>query len=762
MSRVVPRCTRSTTKNQAAAAAAAATRRQPSTPLRLLLLSPAGVGTPMAFKSKFRQVGDPALMSPSQPPQPTPLPVDGEGGPAPTAKGKVPKASTKTNRVLHFDSDTDSSESRKRKASDSDGDNDSGSRKTKHSDSSSSRQVSTTDSGEEEKEKEPVESSSSDRESQSDDSDSDKASDSESGSTASTASSDHNRVLKRSVKPAKKTVLTRKTLKKPAANTVKPTAPQKVMAKTRSKVIKSSSSASSSDTSAHSSSSSSHSKSSSSASSSPELKGGKGRNLVSHASKPPTKSKATVSRTGSQTTHSPLKAERAVSIETNSTASSKNLPNNAAKPPKNMEVFAQQLGKGKHGTVTVISSVENELKKFALKTQVIRSPHNVNDASYREWRVFGRLAVLAQRHMCFNFVLLVDWFKVKRQQQFISFVLELADVPLSDVKTLPLLSYQQICFQLVWAIYIAQKETEFVHWDLHSGNILLKKQPDTLFKYKDRKGNTWYTSGWVVKITDFGLSRIKMENGEIIFNRKQPFSEVFKRDEDIESILRDLSKISISEWENKTSDQAVLTSFKKALRKAALSGSLYKVLMHEFFEPLHSKPENFTSNMKITVSEEGYASPQKIIPASTSHKSNTTTTTASALNNSPMKKPTKNNTAGTTNNPPTPKTPQTPKSPTKTTKIPATPSTSNNKTTTANKPPTASSSKTHNKEPPETPSTPASDEQSQSQSSSSSSTPSPKPKPKSKPKPKTATTTKSNNKSPAKKPTAKSPTKKRT
>lgn len=120
---------------------------------------------------------------------------------------------------------------------------------------------------------------------------------------------------------------------------------------------------------------------------------------------------------------------------------------------------------------------------YVLKRQRIFDPHNLNDTAYRELRVFQRLRVLEDEGKCFNFIRLIDWFKEKRddenvEQQFMDFVLELADEvflnflywkililkPLHKVKEMNIREYKMICFQLVWALYIAQKETEFVHW----------------------------------------------------------------------------------------------------------------------------------------------------------------------------------------------------------------------------------------------------------------------------------------------------------
>ncbi len=66
-----------------------------------------------------------------------------------------------------------------------------------------------------------------------------------------------------------------------------------------------------------------------------------------------------------------------------------------------------------------------------------------------------------------SFVGFVDWFKAREDQQYMHYVLERADCTLNDVKSFSLHDYKCILFQILFALYVAQQEYEFMHNDLH-------------------------------------------------------------------------------------------------------------------------------------------------------------------------------------------------------------------------------------------------------------------------------------------------------
>jgi len=149
-----------------------------------------------------------------------------------------------------------------------------------------------------------------------------------------------------------------------------------------------------------------------------------------------------------------------------------------------------------------------------------------------------------------NFISVLDWWKAKdddTEEPIMHYVLECADITLADVKQLSLYDYKCILFQILFALHIAQKEYEFVHNDLHAKNILLMNREKSEYLKICDGDNTWFTSGYVVKITDFGLSRIKLPDSRIIYNKNKPESHIFSQCTDIDSVFSIFDNIQILE-----------------------------------------------------------------------------------------------------------------------------------------------------------------------------------------------------------------------
>lgn len=159
-------------------------------------------------------------------------------------------------------------------------------------------------------------------------------------------------------------------------------------------------------------------------------------------------------------------------------------------------------------------------------------------------------------------------------------VLEKADTTLYAIRNdLSFEIYRDILFQILYALYVGQTEFEFVHHDLHIQNVLLKrlKVPlqDYIIEKTDASGlltyetvdeerlaeencgvfkdgnTTWYSRGpWIVKLSDFGLSRIKMvdDDGRVIYDLTQPLAEAFLGDKDVLKILDEFSRAKITRW----------------------------------------------------------------------------------------------------------------------------------------------------------------------------------------------------------------------
>jgi len=181
------------------------------------------------------------------------------------------------------------------------------------------------------------------------------------------------------------------------------------------------------------------------------------------------------------------------------------------------------------------------------------SPSNVTDKAYRELRIFEELNKLKEKSEYFpnkesNFVNFFDWWKVRddmSRDHVMHYVMEYAESTLNDIRLVTLYQYKCILFQILFSLYVAQKECLFVHNDLHLKNILLiNHKEEEYISFKDQN-IVWYTTGKVVKITDFGLSRIQLDNQRIIYNKKRPETEFFSAHADVEKIFSEFSKIKI-------------------------------------------------------------------------------------------------------------------------------------------------------------------------------------------------------------------------
>jgi hypothetical protein len=279
--------------------------------------------------------------------------------------------------------------------------------------------------------------------------------------------------------------------------------------------------------------------------------------------------------------------------------------------------------RGKHGEVFFVlkspTAVEKPRSRFAIKKQPIRSPRNLADRSYREFFILRQLnkLKLKSNHYIneedFGFVGLVDWFKGKEDLQYMHFVLECADMTLNEYKSLTLYEYKSIFFQILFALYVSQKEYQFVHNDLHLKNILLKapNQANTLSTFKD-DDSTWYTIGHIVKISDFGLSRIRTDKNEVVHNYDFPLTYHFTADTDVNKVVEEFTKVKIKpeSWvtdedrkagKNLTDIENIKKNQLRELRKKLKRNlPLKDALRNPFFDELKHKPINVDEKKEVT------------------------------------------------------------------------------------------------------------------------------------------------------------------
>ncbi len=255
-----------------------------------------------------------------------------------------------------------------------------------------------------------------------------------------------------------------------------------------------------------------------------------------------------------------------------------------------------QNEQGRHSDVFFVETPERGTN-LAVKKQFIKSPFNHKDRAYRELRIFQAIQTLGSP----NFVSIVDWYKVKSdgkfesaEDQYMHYVLEYAGTTLAQLKTLDAEDMKSILFQLFHSINLAQEELEFNHNDLHLKNILLNKvEPGKELTYSF--GSELYKPArWLVKICDFGLSRITTpEDGEVIYNHANSFSEMFSSQSDIIKLAQELNKFKSAQWEEE--DRKLYLSLKKAMSKGT---PLQDLLSHPFFDSLIVESMSVPKNEK--------------------------------------------------------------------------------------------------------------------------------------------------------------------
>lgn len=216
---------------------------------------------------------------------------------------------------------------------------------------------------------------------------------------------------------------------------------------------------------------------------------------------------------------------------------------------------------------------------------------------------------------------------------------------LQQHKHLKLHEYRSVLFQLLFALHIAQQECQFMHTDLHLRNILVSRpktaadqrttntksddqdevceselddasqpaessqapKPDKPDKFahvyvdlsslhqdknapEDKTLLFWGIpeDSLIIKITDFGLSRIRLDNDTVVFNLKNKFTEMFLPQSDLEQLVNALKGLDLCQGDIPDDEfreaSTKLNDLKKKMRD--ISATPRQLLRHEFFEEL--------------------------------------------------------------------------------------------------------------------------------------------------------------------------------
>ncbi|KAF0983932.1 hypothetical protein FDP41_007847 [Naegleria fowleri] len=189
---------------------------------------------------------------------------------------------------------------------------------------------------------------------------------------------------------------------------------------------------------------------------------------------------------------------------------------------------------------------------------------------------------------------------------------ELVDLIHDSCKTtsggkIPVSIAKAISFQLLFALSIAE-EIGFQHNDIHERNVLYKKLPLTTPQKKgiafydriDDRDYVWLVDcDFVLKIADYGLSRIRIDDGEEIESGNVFHSEAFNND--LERVKEILTKRIKLDTDAKSKDSKLFSDLKRNIKVGVSAKSL---LLHEFFEDIRKDAsEDLTPSLEFEIDE---------------------------------------------------------------------------------------------------------------------------------------------------------------
>lgn len=265
--------------------------------------------------------------------------------------------------------------------------------------------------------------------------------------------------------------------------------------------------------------------------------------------------------------------------------------------------------------VLIVDASDNH---FIMKSEAILSHEDWNDRCYRELLIYRALSLQFLWKSSPHFINLLDWWKsyggpethddVKlkipknlkklKSNNYMNLVLEKADISLlkflqkRDYLLSPFL-YKSIVFQLLFALYRAQNDCQFVHNDLHMNNILLTNIQDATKYCYHVEDSTFHPgrfgkddeNSYLIKITDFGNARAKLfDTGEIVYNTSLDQHSQFNAALDITKIMKELKSVKI-DWDQLPTEEAQTQKFlyQKLRSEADKIGVTPKKLLRSLF-----------------------------------------------------------------------------------------------------------------------------------------------------------------------------------
>eukprot|EP01117_Protostelium_nocturnum_P009995 TRINITY_DN3563_c0_g1_i1.p1 TRINITY_DN3563_c0_g1~~TRINITY_DN3563_c0_g1_i1.p1 ORF type:complete len:399 (-),score=89.31 TRINITY_DN3563_c0_g1_i1:22-1218(-) len=283
--------------------------------------------------------------------------------------------------------------------------------------------------------------------------------------------------------------------------------------------------------------------------------------------------------------------------------------------------------KGRHGMIFFVKSIDGSI--FVVKKQKVEKPEDPKDKAYVELLISQELSRLP----CDNFIRLKDWWKIRDQDrddsQSMFYVMTAGNKPLSCYKSLSAEEFRNVLFQVLFSLFIAKKNLDFQHNDLHGGNILLKEAEDEeVVQHSDGNGSVWFTKGKKALIIDFGSSFIriirKLKDGTECAEEIGDYENIHKSNMngDIQTLgqVFSSSRIKISNIKQQSeSVQSNLRSIRKYLSQG--EHTLNQLLQHSFFNELKILPSLEEPKLFLL---NPYETPLKVqIPSNNSPQSRT-------------------------------------------------------------------------------------------------------------------------------------------
>jgi Haspin like kinase domain len=184
---------------------------------------------------------------------------------------------------------------------------------------------------------------------------------------------------------------------------------------------------------------------------------------------------------------------------------------------------------------------------------------------------------------------------------FMNYVLEYA--PGRFDRTMSWHRFRSLALQTIYALYVAQRRLEFVHYDLHLNNLLTASMPAGVraCALQIDDGTRWYVTGELVKIADFGLSRLRLErSGVVLYNHKMRTRGVFSTTHDICQLADGLKSIKMEPplGDDERLLRAQLISSMSTIKSLLDSEHLVSLLHLPVFDSFRQRPPLSSESLK--------------------------------------------------------------------------------------------------------------------------------------------------------------------